>query len=127
MKAMAIHTVAGEVRAGGELVTFLERYDQGVLYATVERGNITEEIFTSRAAVARGKEVEDGFLESQWRKSPVQRRSEHAPAVVPAGRARVDGDQVRMRHGAVRHLHGAPRRHGGAELHHACRWRKART
>jgi hypothetical protein len=40
-----------EARAGGELVKFPENYAAGVLYATVERGNIHEEIFASRAAI----------------------------------------------------------------------------
>jgi Cytochrome P460 len=44
-------TLAGQVRAGSELVKFPESYTAGVLYATVDRGNITEEIFTSREAI----------------------------------------------------------------------------
>jgi hypothetical protein len=63
MKAMSIHTLAtalalavaatlaAQVRAGGELVKFPERYAAGVLYATVDRGNIKEGIFASRAAI----------------------------------------------------------------------------
>jgi hypothetical protein len=39
------------VRAGAELVKFPENYADGVLYTTVERGNIHEEIFTSPAAI----------------------------------------------------------------------------
>jgi hypothetical protein len=44
-------TLAGQVRAGSELVKFPESYTAGVLYATVDRGNITEEIFTSCEAI----------------------------------------------------------------------------
>jgi hypothetical protein len=46
-----VATLARQVRAGGELVKFPESYTAGVLYATVDRGDITEEIFTSRAAI----------------------------------------------------------------------------
>ena len=63
MKAISTHTLAtalalavaatlaGQVRAGSELIKFPESYTAGVLYATIDRGNITEEIFTSRAAI----------------------------------------------------------------------------
>jgi hypothetical protein len=63
MKAISLHTLAtalalalaatlaGQVKAGGELIKFLESYTAGMLDATVDRGNITEEIFTSRAAI----------------------------------------------------------------------------
>jgi hypothetical protein len=44
-------TLVGQARAGGELVKFPENYAAGVLYATVERGNIHEEIFASREAI----------------------------------------------------------------------------
>ena len=44
-------TYAWQAGAGGELVKFPEAYAEGVLYAIVERGNIKEDIFTSRAAV----------------------------------------------------------------------------
>ncbi|MFL9824171.1 cytochrome P460 family protein [Rhodoplanes sp. SY1] len=46
----------GQVRAAGDLVAFPENYAEGVRYTTVERGNIREEIFTSRAAVEAVKE-----------------------------------------------------------------------
>ncbi len=77
MKAVAIHTLAtalalavaaalaGQARAGGELVKFPENYAEGVLYATVNRGNIREEIFTSRAtidAVKRGQPIPSGTV-----------------------------------------------------------------
>ena len=42
---------AGTARAGGDLVAFPERFAEGVLYATVQRGNITEHIYTSRTAI----------------------------------------------------------------------------
>jgi Cytochrome P460 len=42
---------AWQVRAGGDLVKFPENFAEGVQYAVVERGNIKEEIFTSRAAI----------------------------------------------------------------------------
>jgi hypothetical protein len=63
MKAMSNHTLttalalavaatlAGQVRAGSELIKFPESYTAGVLDATVDRGNITEEIFTSHEAI----------------------------------------------------------------------------
>jgi hypothetical protein len=41
--------------AGGELVVFPELYKEGVHYATVKRGNITEELFISRAAIDAAK------------------------------------------------------------------------
>ncbi len=44
-------TVAWQAIAGADLVVFPERYKEGVHYATVKRGNITEELFTSRAAI----------------------------------------------------------------------------
>jgi hypothetical protein len=44
-------TLAGQARAGGELVKFPESYAEVVLYAIVERGNLREEIYTSRAAI----------------------------------------------------------------------------
>jgi hypothetical protein len=44
-------TPGWQARAGGEVVRFPENIANGVLYATVERGNLKEEIFTSRAAI----------------------------------------------------------------------------
>jgi hypothetical protein len=38
-------------RALSDLVKFPENYAEGVHYATVKRGNITEELFTTRAAI----------------------------------------------------------------------------
>jgi uncharacterized membrane protein len=63
MKAISFHTLAtalalavaatlaGQVKAGGELVNFPENYAEGVHYATVDRGNRRQEMFTSRAAI----------------------------------------------------------------------------
>jgi hypothetical protein len=48
---LGLLTVSRHVSAGGDLVNFPERYAEGVHYATVNRGNIREELFTSRAAV----------------------------------------------------------------------------
>jgi len=48
---LAVGGLAGEVRAGGELVRFPENFAEGVHYTTVHRGNIKEEILTSRAAI----------------------------------------------------------------------------
>jgi hypothetical protein len=44
-------TLGWQARAGGEVVRFPENFVKGVLYATVEQGNLKEEIFTSRAAI----------------------------------------------------------------------------
>ena len=41
--------------AGGDLVKFPESYAQGVHYATVERGNITAELFVNRSAIDAAK------------------------------------------------------------------------
>ena len=47
--------VAWRALASGDLVVFPERYADRVHYATVKRGNITEELFTSRAAIEAAK------------------------------------------------------------------------
>lgn len=48
----AVTAILGaQVRADGDLVKFPEHFAEGVRYATVERGNIKEELFTSRAAI----------------------------------------------------------------------------
>ena len=47
----ALSTLAWQAIAGDELVKFPETYAEGVHYATVTRGNIREELFTSRAAI----------------------------------------------------------------------------
>jgi hypothetical protein len=57
--------LALQARHGGELVKFPENFADGVLYATVERGNIREEIFTSRAtidAVKNGQPIPSGTV-----------------------------------------------------------------
>ncbi len=56
-------TLGWQARAGGELVKFPENYAEGVPYATVDRGNLKEEIFTSRAAidaVKNGRRIPSG-------------------------------------------------------------------
>jgi len=40
-----------QAMAGRELVRFPEKFEQGVHYATVERGSTREELYTSRAAI----------------------------------------------------------------------------
>ena len=47
----ALSTSAWQAVAGADLVKFPETYAAGVQYATVKRGNITEELFTSHAAI----------------------------------------------------------------------------
>ena len=51
--------------ASGDLVKFPESFESGVRYATVERGNIKEDIFTSREAVEavkRGESLPSGTV-----------------------------------------------------------------
>ena len=58
-------SIAWRALAGGELVVFAELYKDGVHYATVKRGNITEELFTSRAAidaVKKGQPIPSGTV-----------------------------------------------------------------
>ncbi len=67
MKAISLHTLATvlalalaatlarQARAGGELVKFPEDYAEGVLYATMKRGNTYEEIFARREAIDAAK------------------------------------------------------------------------
>lgn len=58
-------SVAWRALAGRELVTFPENYADGVHYATVQRGNIREELFTSRAAidaVKKGQPIPSGTV-----------------------------------------------------------------
>lgn len=47
-------SVAGAIAARDNVV-FPDRYAEGVHYATVKRGNITEELYTSRAAIDAAK------------------------------------------------------------------------
>jgi hypothetical protein len=53
-----ILSVAWRALAGGELVKFPENFAQGVHYATVSRGNIRQEFFTSREAIEAAKKGE---------------------------------------------------------------------
>src|SRR5215213_9672126 len=66
MKVQAVHILSAvlaigaaapglQSRAGSELVKFPENYESGVHYATVNRGNIREELFTSREAIEAAK------------------------------------------------------------------------
>ncbi|MFZ0854695.1 MAG: cytochrome P460 family protein [Hyphomicrobiaceae bacterium] len=58
-------SIAWRALAGGELVVFPERYKEGMHYATVKRGNITEELFTSSAAidaVKKGQTIPSGTV-----------------------------------------------------------------
>lgn len=52
---VAVGALAWQAKAGGELVRFPESFAEGVLYATVERSNIKEDIFTSREAIEAAK------------------------------------------------------------------------
>jgi hypothetical protein len=59
----ACAALAWQAKAGSELVQLPENFAEGVQYATVERGNIKEEIFTSRAtieAVKTGQPIPSG-------------------------------------------------------------------
>jgi hypothetical protein len=56
--ACAAVAAAWQAWAGGELVKFPEDYALGVHYATVNRGNIREELFTSREAIEAAKKGE---------------------------------------------------------------------
>jgi hypothetical protein len=62
--AVSVTGVAGwQAIAGGELVQFPENFAEGVHYATMSRGSIKEELFTSRAAidaVKRGEPIPSG-------------------------------------------------------------------
>src|SRR3954471_18330395 len=51
----AAAVVAWQAQAGRELVAFPENFADGVRYATVTRGNIKEDIFTSRDAIDAAK------------------------------------------------------------------------
>src|SRR5919206_170990 len=58
-------TLAWQARAGRELVEFPENYAGSVHYATVKRGNIREELFTSLdaiAAVKNGQPIPSGTV-----------------------------------------------------------------
>ena len=53
--ALTAAAAAWQARAGRELVSFPETFAEGVRYATVTRGNIKEDIFTSQAAIDAAK------------------------------------------------------------------------
>jgi hypothetical protein len=55
VSAMAMLPFAWQALAAGDLVVFPETYKQGVHYGTVKRGNVTEELFTSRAVIEAAK------------------------------------------------------------------------
>jgi hypothetical protein len=62
---VSVAAVTWQAGAAGELVTFPESFADGVLYATVTRGNLKEEIFTSRAAidaVKNGRPIPSGSI-----------------------------------------------------------------
>jgi Cytochrome P460 len=54
----AISAIAMRAFASGDLVKFPGNFESGVRYTTVERGNIKEDIFTSRAAIEAAKRGE---------------------------------------------------------------------
>jgi hypothetical protein len=57
--------ISWQARAGSEEVKFPESHTDGVHYATVERGNIKEDIFTSHAtieAVKAGQPIPSGTV-----------------------------------------------------------------
>lgn len=57
--ALAVSAIATRAFASGDLVKFPEDFESGVRYATVERGNIKEDIiFTSREAIGAAKRGE---------------------------------------------------------------------
>jgi hypothetical protein len=77
MKAVSMRTIAAalalavavpfgwQALAGGELVRFPENYAKGGRYAAVTRGNVREELFTSRAtidAVKDGQPIPSGAV-----------------------------------------------------------------
>lgn len=60
-----VATTTMQVRAAGDQVAFLDNFADGMRYATVERGDVYEEIFTSRAAVEavkKGQPVPSGTV-----------------------------------------------------------------
>lgn len=64
-KTFSAAPLHGETAENKEVVKFPENFAQGVLYATVKRGDIVEEIFTSRTtidAVKRGQPMPTGTV-----------------------------------------------------------------
>jgi hypothetical protein len=63
--ALAVSSMVIRAFASGDLVKCPENFESGVRYATVERGNIKEDIFTSREAVEavkRGEPLPSGTV-----------------------------------------------------------------
>lgn len=58
VSASAVVLLMPQAVALGETVKFPDNFESGVHYATVERGNIREEIFTSRDAIEAAKRGE---------------------------------------------------------------------
>jgi len=58
MAALAVSVVAIRAFASGDLVRFPDNFESGVRYATVQRGDIKEDIFTSREMVEAAKRGE---------------------------------------------------------------------
>jgi hypothetical protein len=62
---MSVAAVTWQAEAAGELVRFPDGFADGVLYATVTRGNLKEEIFIGRAAidaVKKGQPIPSGSV-----------------------------------------------------------------
>lgn len=65
LAASAVSGVVMNAYASGDLVRFPGDFESGVRYATVERGNIKEDIFTSREAIEaarRGEPLPSGTV-----------------------------------------------------------------
>jgi hypothetical protein len=63
--ALVVSAIAVSAFASGDLVKFPTNFENGVRYATVERGNIKEDIFTGREAIEaakRGKPLPSGTV-----------------------------------------------------------------
>jgi len=63
--AFAVFSIAIRALASVDLIKFPDNFESGVRYATVERGNIKEDIFTSRKAVEavkRGESLPSGTV-----------------------------------------------------------------
>lgn len=61
----AAAALAASAHAGGDAVKFPEHFERGVKYATIERGALREDLFTSPeaiAAVKQGKELPSGTV-----------------------------------------------------------------
>jgi hypothetical protein len=63
--ALVVSAIAVSAFASGDPVKFPANFENGVRYATVERGNIKEDIFTGREAIEaakRGKPLPSGTV-----------------------------------------------------------------